>query len=926
MERESAVLLAFASTREERTRAFLESLRGAVPRAGIVLVAEFPAPPGAVGVEWIPWFPGRTLGQNLARIRDGLRGRKIVWTALVLDREVPHWKMRAAALRMSRGRLLLFNEQMNHFALRPGDAPQALRWAGWRLREFLNGQTHPGGWLYTQVWRLRHPGAYRRPLFALAAAAGGRLIALRKRLDWKAPALECVPGALEEGVSIVIPTRDGRAMLERLLPALERELEETPGEILVVDNGSRDGTAEWLRAAHPGVGVIESAEPLGFAAAVNRGIAKVRRRFTLLLSNDMEPEPGFLSPLLQAFAQVPDLFCATAQILFAPGGRREETGKAVWRARRSRADFFVHCIEPLEGESQTPVLYGSGGCSMYDTAKLRALGGMDEAFEPFSVEDLDAGFRAWRQGWPSVFVGQARALHPHRATTLRHSSPEERGASVEINFLRFLARSVGDAGLFGELWREAADRLNWHAAQEPPRTWAMTGLRAACRAHGWPRRLPKARLDERLALAAGSGQMAVFPGRRRDESKPAILVLSAYPPWPLSHGGAVRMYNLMRRCATEFDQVLVAFAPALEPPAREILELCTEVIIVEREGSHMRPMTERPEMVEEHDQPAMHAAVRLALRKHRPKVAQVEFTHMGVYAGDCEGAPTLLVEHDITVDLYRQLLKQRDTWETREQWKRWERFERELWRRVDCVVTMSERDAGLVEGARRVEVIGNGVDIERFRPGEEPPEPRRLLFVGSFAHLPNLLGLEAFLRQAWPRLREAGAVLHVISGADPEHYLDLYRDRVQVDLRDPQIEWEAYVADVCPAYRRAEIVVAPLVASAGTNIKILEAMAMGKAIVATQAAVHGLDIRPGVEAVIVGETGEMAQAVAGLMESAQRRAELGRAARRKAETRYSWDAIARRQAELYRELARQAADGGAQPAAYGYLRRRLLRT
>ncbi len=483
--------------------------------------------------------------------------------------------------------------------------------------------------------------------------------------------------------------------------------------------------------------------------------------------------------------------------------------------RRGRPDFPIHRIDPLPGENLTPVLYGSGGCSLFDTARLRALGGLDEALAPAYVEDLDLGFRAWRQGWPTVFVAGARATHHHRATTSRFFRDVDLQTFIEINYLRFLVRAVGDAALFLKLWREAVDRLNWHAAQEPPRAWPVFALRAACRAGRYLRRLPPARWPEPLILAAGSGAIAVFPGRRRDVAKPLIFVLSAYLPWPLSHGGAVRIYSLMRRAAREFDLVLVAFCPKLEPPAREVLDLCTEVILVEREGSHLRPMTARPEVVEEHDEPAFHAALRLALQRHRPSLVQMEFTQMGLYAEDCQGIPTVLVEHDVTVDLYRQLVAETGSWEGRQQLERWERFERELWRRVDCVVTMSARDARLIEGARRVEVIENGVDLERFRPAPEDPDPRRLLFIGSFAHLPNLLGLEAFLREAWPRLREAGAVLHVISGTDPERYLELYSDRVQVDLRDPRIEWDAYVADVRPAYARAGIVVAPLLASAG---------------------------------------------------------------------------------------------------------------
>ncbi len=137
------MLLAFASTWEERAPAFLQRFHAVLPEAELVLVAEFPPPRSSSCTRWIPWFPKRTLRQNIARIRDELRGRRLAWAALVLERRLPYWAMRAAALWISRGRLLLFSEDLNHFSLRPGDAPQALRWLRWRLREWRTGRPIP---------------------------------------------------------------------------------------------------------------------------------------------------------------------------------------------------------------------------------------------------------------------------------------------------------------------------------------------------------------------------------------------------------------------------------------------------------------------------------------------------------------------------------------------------------------------------------------------------------------------------------------------------------------------------------------------------------------------------------------------------------------------------------------------------------------
>jgi len=217
-------------------------------------------------------------------------------------------------------------------------------------------------------------------------------------------------------------------------------------------------------------------------------------------------------------------------------------------------------------------------------------------------------------------------------------------------------------------------------------------------------------------------------------------------------------------------------------------------------------------------------------------------------------------------------------------------------------VVMSERDRRFVERARRVACLPNGVDLERFRPAPAEPEPRRLLFIGSFAHLPNLLAADFFLRDVWPRLDDLHPVLHIIAGHNHRLYLERYREHAEIPLHLPRVETEDFVADPRPAYARATLVIAPLIASAGTNIKILEAMAMGKAIVSTPAAIHGLDLEPGRDVVVAASAGEFAAAVRSLLLDPERRKVLERQARATVEHLYGWDAVAQRQAELYREL------------------------
>jgi GT2 family glycosyltransferase/glycosyltransferase involved in cell wall biosynthesis len=853
----TAVKVLFGSGSEPLIRTALEALRTTRAELPLLVVSEFPPPSG----EWIPYHIQRSLRENRELIREKLAGRLIAVSAVILEPHRPYAKLRALGIYFAHGRPLWIDARgkvsMAHYAAR-------------RLRAMLTGPLREESRTRRLLRAVRDPGILRLPVLYRMALWRGRWLEISRLVQADRPVSDSTPPA---GISVVIPSRDGRELLARCLPPISEA-----SEIIVVDNGSTDGTVAWLRQEHPTVIIEESREPLSFTAAVNRGIRRARFSHLCLLNNDMIVEPGFLRALRACFEKVPGIFSASAQIFFPEGKRREETGKSVMIATPAPAEFPVRFDAPLESEDLSYILYASGGCSLYDTAKLQALGGFDEIYSPAYVEDLDLGVRAWARGWPSVYCAGARVLHAHRATMSRYYTPEQLDLALETNFARFLARTIADRAVFARMWRHNTLRLK------------ALGKAGALAEAARQKAVPVPAGDFRfLDLVAGA--VAVFPGRA-PAGKPVILVASPYLPFPLSHGAAVRIYNLLREAARDFDIVLVAFVEDPRAAPRELLELCIEVVTVHRAGTHAPPSRGRPDTVEEFDSPAFHAALRQTAAKWRPRIAQLEFTQMAIYREDCGRARTILVEHDITYDLYAQLLARLETndWQTRRQHDLWVAFETAAWRQVDRVVVMSDKDGLLVEGAV---TIPNGVDLERFQPDETPPEPRRLLFIGSFAHRPNVLALEFFLREVFPRLENV--TLHVIAGQRHERFWD---------LKHPGVEIEGFVADVRPAYRKATLVIAPLVASAGTNVKILEAMAMGKAIVSTLAGIHGLDLRDGQDVVVAQTAEQMARAIIHLIASPAERGRLERQARKTVEATYGWNAIGRRQKQLYEDLLR----------------------
>jgi GT2 family glycosyltransferase len=451
------------------------------------------------------------------------------------------------------------------------------------------------------------PGIQIACWYAAARVAGDLRPRWRSRNGPQPGSPTCDPRPAETGISVIIPSRNGKPLLEAQLPGIARDLESFPAEIIVADNGSDDGTVQWLRIAWPQVCFEVSRDPLSFARAVNRGIARARYSHICLLNNDMLIEPGFFGALVRAFEQVPGLFCATAQIRFPEGVRREETGKTVMAQSRPE-DFPIRCDEPLPGEDLSYVLYGSGGCSLYDAARLRSLGGVDQAYEPAYVEDLDLGYRAWQRGWPTVYVAGAVVEHRHRATTSRYYTDAQLERILEVNYLKFLVRAVASGKLFRKLWRQATRRLRTGDRPALLRTAARMALCGG--APGVPE------YPEELILALTSGAVAVFPGQVVSHCPRALIVSP----------------NLAAHLPAGFDPILVAFTKRLAVPPPEVLAACIEVVLV----------------LEDAASPAFRAALHQTVRKWRPAVAHIEAPQMAQYAADCAPARAILVDPGTT--------------------------------------------------------------------------------------------------------------------------------------------------------------------------------------------------------------------------------------------------------------------------------------
>jgi glycosyltransferase involved in cell wall biosynthesis len=230
------------------------------------------------------------------------------------------------------------------------------------------------------------------------------------------------------------------------------------------------------------------------------------------------------------------------------------------------------------------------------------------------------------------------------------------------------------------------------------------------------------------------------------------------------------------------------------------------------------------------------------------------------------------------------------------QWRRLRRYEAQVCRRADRVIAVSDADAAvlhkLVQGLD-VTVVPNGVDTRTYTPPLSHSSIPNLVFTGTMDFRPNVDAVLWFTRKVLPQVQAEAPGLHFfVVGQRPHRRLDRLRD-------DPAITLTGWVEDTRPYIAAAAVYVAPLRIGGGTRLKLLEAMAMSKPVVATRLGAEGYPVTDGRELLLADTPADFAAAIVALLRAPERRAELGQAARTFVEQRYDWQAIVPRVEAVY---------------------------
>ena len=388
-----------------------------------------------------------------------------------------------------------------------------------------------------------------------------------------------------------------------------------------------------------------------------------------------------------------------------------------------------------------------------------------------------------------------------------------------------------------------------------------------------------------------------------------LLFLAPYPPRrDALHGGARAMAHLIGGLAQRHRVALLCLRgddeAGIEPSLRERCEIAEELPrrgrrrsknLRERVGKHLRTAESllymQPKWATWCALPAFEERLRALDAGWRPEVVQAEYHVMGQYL-DCVRSRRVLNQYEPGAHAARERWRSgHHNLRSYLEMRAWERYERAVARRADAVVVLTGRDREAMlpySPSTPLVVIPLGIEAPE-RPldpaGQQPPS---ILFVGNFNHPPNVEAAVRLARSIFPRVRQRcpDAVLNLVGDNPP-------------DISGPGIVVTGRVPNMEPWLDRAAVVAAPLASGGGMRVKVLEALAAGKAVVASPLAAEGLD---GAPLLLAGGDEETAEAIAGLLEDRDRRIMLATQAREWAVAHLGWQRTVDAFEALYERL------------------------
>ena len=234
-------------------------------------------------------------------------------------------------------------------------------------------------------------------------------------------------------ISVIIPNWNGRKLLEKNLPAV---LATGADEVIVIDNGSVDGSQEYLERLKDSkkdnktkIKIIFNKKNLGFVKGINQGVGVAQNEVVVLLNNDVVPDKNFLFPLIEDFRD-PKIFAVS---LNEP--------QWSWAEARWEKGFIEHQPGP---RTKNPHIsfWASGGSGAFRRELWSKLGGFDILYFPFYWEDVDLSYRAWKRGYKIIWDPRSIVYHKHEGTIGKKFSKNYIDFVSQRNQLLFIWKNI----------------------------------------------------------------------------------------------------------------------------------------------------------------------------------------------------------------------------------------------------------------------------------------------------------------------------------------------------------------------------------------------------------------------------------------------------------------------------------------------------
>ena len=401
-------------------------------------------------------------------------------------------------------------------------------------------------------------------------------------------------------------------------------------------------------------------------------------------------------------------------------------------------------------------------------------------------------------------------------------------------------------------------------------------------------------------------------------------------PFPPHSGKRLRTYNIVTRLAQRHRIVYLCYGTSEEDRERAQLlarRFGLRFVLVEDTRDPKRTIcyflrvflnlfSPRPFSSVHHFKKPYASSLQRVLAQEEFDLAVCEWTFLAGYFSAQVTVPTVLMAHNVERHLWERFAECNRNPIKRAfgqlQARKVRRFEAELCPRFDHCVAVSEGDCRTLISdycLKSVSVTENGVDLDYFKPCDLPSDPNQLVFTGAMDYFANEDAVRFFVRKIFPIVQKANprATFSIVGRNPSKRLFSLASSHLGVEV-------SGTVPDVRGHIASSGVYVVPLRIGGGTRLKILEAMAMGKAVVSTTVGAEGLEVHHGRDVILADTPREFARAILGLQTDADRRKAIGENARQKVEARYGWDAIVDR---LEATLLTVAANKGRLPGTLG---------